>query len=269
MRLFVFSKSEKGSSIITFVTYFYSFLFCCVVLQLLTYISNFSLSEATIPFSSTSLSEPFQFAPLCERLLFYSCRGLTSLDLFQFTSLCERLPAPWHREPGRHPISIHASLREATFIDCLSVASASISIHASLREATVNGDKTVNAVFISIHASLREATKGHFYGSYRQDYFNSRLSARGYSKILKFPSSSLNFNSRLSARGYNFKMQLGQVAGLFQFTPLCERLLANGYGKTTSAIFQFTPLCERLRRPISMGVQCFRISIHASLREAT
>lgn len=114
MRLFVFSKSEKGSSIITFVTYFYSFLFCCVVLQLLTYISNFSLSEATIPFSSTSLSEPFQFAPLCERLLFYSCRGLTSLDLFQFTSLCERLPAPWHREPGRHPISIHASLREAT-----------------------------------------------------------------------------------------------------------------------------------------------------------
>ena len=35
LRLFVFSKSEKGSSIITFVTYFYSFLFCHVVLQLL------------------------------------------------------------------------------------------------------------------------------------------------------------------------------------------------------------------------------------------
>ena len=112
MRLFVFSKSGKGSSIVTFVPYFYSFLFYRVVLQLLTYISNFSLRETTIPFPSISLSVPFQFAPLCEML---QDRVTQSEAERYFNS---RLSARGYRIfngiPNLTAISIHASLREAT-----------------------------------------------------------------------------------------------------------------------------------------------------------
>ena len=103
-----------------------------------------------------------------------------------------------------YSISIHASLREATKIWSELPCCGSISIHASLREATA--DKRVSvpsivfqftplcerlpalirngyiAVLISIHASLREATYQILLIAMLLRNFNSRLSARGYSK---------------------------------------------------------------------------------------
>ena len=224
MRLFVFSKSEKGSSIITFVTYFYSFLFCRVVLQLLTYIPNFSLSEATIPFPSTSLSVPFQFAPLYERL--QCCIApVHTVFLFQFTSLYERLLSTmflfWNI------IYFNSRLSTRGYHICTAVPNRIIYFNSRL---STRGYQ----VPVILHRKLIS-------------YFNSRLSTRGYrmrwiytKKVIQFqftplyerlPSQALtpcispDFNSRLSTRGYIMDYS-SAFPPLFQFTPLYERLRA-------------------------------------------
>ena len=128
---------------------------------------------------------------------------LAYIQKFQFTPLYERLHADRENFMCMEDISIHASLREATYAHYLYVGEVydfnsrlstrgygdqysergrkHISIHASLREATESFSENKPDDSISIHASLREATD----------------------------------------RGADYLMDDMAV----QFTPLCERLL--------------------------------------------
>ena len=88
--------------------------------------------------------------------------------------------------------------------------------------------------------------------------------------LIWFVLCSSYFNSRLSARGYS-NVDYGSLAeGEFQFTPLCERLPQHlgqlyhlwqisihaslreatimDYSSAFPPLFQFTPLCERLQQ---------------------
>ena len=124
----------------------------CIIISI-----HASLREATTDNLILISETVFQFTPLCERLPLFHTK-VPRCTLFQFTPLCERLLFPAFlslllfyfnsRLSARGyciavhrrllwTISIHASLREATFADRNIIKSISISIHASLREATV------------------------------------------------------------------------------------------------------------------------------------
>ena len=77
---------------------------------------------------------------------------------------------------------------------------------------------------ISIHASLREATKF--------------LCVNPISFLISIHASLREATTLL--------LFFGSQA-LFQFTPLCERLLSAYISSWSCLLFQFTPLCERLR----------------------
>ena len=180
-----------------------------------------SLREATLSTVNKLASFPFQFTPLCERLPVRNCFCCIRW-WFQFTPFCERLRRKHRRVPDPfnfnsrlsargyskalshaawYSISIHASLREATYMNYDNPRLVVISIHASLREATFLHNILLVVFIISIHASLREAT---------------------FKDIPTISVSIFQFTPLCERLQW-----IGQFAPCdhgFQFTPLCERL---------------------------------------------
>ena len=77
-------------------------------------------------------------------------------------------------------ISIHASAKEATQMECPNIVYYKISIHASAKEATQsNFLRSYRAALISIHASAKEATELLGYITTNKNDFNPRLREGG------------------------------------------------------------------------------------------
>ena len=147
----------------------------CIIISI-----HASLREATTDNLILISETVFQFTPLCERLPLFHTK-VPRCTLFQFTPLCERLLFPAFLSLLLFYFNSRLSARGYK-VKTLISDKAVISIHASLREATIDWSDLGKSIFISIHASLREATWWRCSYHSIDGYFNSRLSARGYSK---------------------------------------------------------------------------------------
>ena len=57
------------------------------------------------------------------------------------------------------PVSIHASVKDATYTDINKITERRVSIHASVKDATLPISRVVVPRLVSIHASVKDATK--------------------------------------------------------------------------------------------------------------
>ena len=131
---------------------------------------------------------------------------MSPCSLFQFTPLCERLPFTSGNFPSNVAISIHASLREATKFLCVNPISFLISIHASLREATTL------LLFFGSQAlfqftPLCERLQASWWRFSTQPLFQFTPLCERLPRITVMRTLFRYFNSRLSARGYSKNRQ--------------------------------------------------------------
>ena len=56
------------------------------------------------------------------------------------------------------PVSIHASVKDATRRQKRAIAAQRVSIHASVKDATINYSNRGTTTRVSIHASVKDAT---------------------------------------------------------------------------------------------------------------
>jgi len=165
-------------------------------------------------------------------------------------------------------VSIHASVREATVLDCQQGQQHPVSIHASVREATLTAVMVVpDSLFqstppcgrrlsfqvapyvrvkVSIHASVREATR---------DIFSCLL---GYGVSI-----------HASVREATPACILATLRQLFQSTPPCGRRRPREPGRPHDhGVSIHASVREATNRPAHQ-MPPFHVSIHASVREAT
>ncbi len=57
-----------------------------------------------------------------------------------------------------YKVSIHASVKDATFMKVLSRINPNVSIHASVKDATAGPIMGTPTMMVSIHASVKDAT---------------------------------------------------------------------------------------------------------------
>ena len=208
----------------------------------------------------------FQFTPLCERLQStgydispktdfnsrlsargyqFSCHQF-NIRLFQFTPLCERLP--------------DRSIQQNDF--------PSISIHASLREATIPTYGGISFAFLFQFTPLCERLLCGCSVWFLHNYFNSRLSARGYYRQLN-PNLGNCISIHASLREATVVPHKGPALYSISIHASLREATLSWLSFPSSFLFQFTPLCERLRATSDEASVLMNISIHASLREAT
>ena len=177
----------------------------------------------------------------------WASHPLAACLTFQSTPPRGRRPAAPRRAWRLTHVSIHASAREATPVLGQATLRLQVSIHASAREATIDEQSTCCCDLVSIHASAREATAAHLQ-AHRELIVSIHASAREATRrIERRGAREACFNPRLRAGGDAQSRAYRCAKELFQSTPPRGR----------------RPLPAQGRRRL------FRVSIHASAREAT
>ena len=103
----------------------------------------------------------------------------------------------------------------------------------------------------------------------RNDYFNSRPSARGDNTTNSCVSLVVEFQFTPLREGRRCKRNKTSSTMRFQFTPLREGRPSRSYSGACALRFQFTPLREGRRACVQTQRRLQTISIHAPPRGAT
>ena len=187
-------------------------------------------------------------------------------------------------------ISIHASVKEATFFLFCFFRFLMISIHASMKEATITILWSNILKTISIHASMKEATPDNFVLSHPPVFQSTppwrrrrrwELDEDAYSifqptppwrRRLQFPPERRNvryFNPRLHEGGDIMLSWVTASPIKFQSTPPWRRRHRSTFHNIIYLI-DFNPRLHEGGDYIRLNAcGTIRISIHASMKEAT
>ncbi len=85
---------------------------------------------------------------------FLRASGLMSFN----PRICKRCDAPLFITLTYNPVSIHASVKDATEYFNEYMYTLTVSIHASVKDATTSKPDILIALSVSIHASVKDAT---------------------------------------------------------------------------------------------------------------
>ena len=165
--------------------------------------------------------------------------------------------------PIAHPISIHASAKEATSLFPMYCCSQAISIHASAKEATIDAD-TITAGTINFNPRLREGGDKADGDVKKEGIISIHASAKEATPnciYISFQPS--DFNPRLREGGDNMKPRAESLTA-FQSTPPRRRRRCYQCLIASAMIFQSTP--PRRRRPL-MGSIVHSKNFNPRLRE--
>ena len=75
-------------------------------------------------------------------------------------------------------VSIHASVKDATFQGAAYAKTLAVSIHASVKDATTFTDAFLGELIVSIHASVKDATSCSLLYIRQRTGFNPRICKR-------------------------------------------------------------------------------------------
>ena len=131
---------------------------------------------------------------------------------------CDTFPVPFKKPVF---VSIHASVKDATYWSCKWYLSIIVSIHASVKDATTSKPDIFIALSVSIHASVKDATNKYPHPSHLIG-FNPRICKRCDLCLWCSQSRPKCFNPRICKRcdQHSFKNSLPIVS----FNPrICKR----------------------------------------------
>ena len=105
---------------------------------------------------------------------------------------CDALQMVFKSDPL---VSIHASVKDATYSIRTVAKCVSVSIHASVKDATFVSPNTAIAFSVSIHASVKDATGATRSPIYSVKRFNPRICKRCDRPVLRVLSDNQMFQS--------------------------------------------------------------------------
>ena len=113
--------------------------------------------------------------------------------------ICKRCDRIYVDKLRDYKVSIHASVKDATFATPNAVAFTTVSIHASVKDATLYSDEQREKLKVSIHASVKDATQ-HIKTTCKGRGFNPRICKRCDGITLFLLIGGLGFNPRICKR---------------------------------------------------------------------
>ena len=143
--------------------------------------------------------------------------------------------------------SIHASAKEATTVQAVSVRNNRFSIHASAKEATSKSCIVTRDYRFSIHASAKEATFSSCSEYRKKNIFNPRLREGGDQRIRSNTTTRLIFNPRLREGGDVFFDREVHLCCVFSIHASAKEATRFDHLLELAKNFQSTP--PRRRRP--------------------
>ena len=126
---------------------------------------------------------------------FLRASGLMSFN----PRICKRCDAPLFITLTYNPVSIHASVKDATEYFNEYMYTLTVSIHASVKDATIVTRMLFASATVSIHASVKDATRFHN-TSFRSLCFNPRICKRCDQVLVWILPFSQSFNPRICKR---------------------------------------------------------------------